>query len=75
VGSGYLSTFDKETEVAEAGYYAVTLTDYKIRAEVTAGVRAGLIRFTFPEHEQSRIQIDLAHRVGGISFNHSVRGF
>ena len=33
---GYLSSYDKETEVAQPGYYAVTLDDYKVRAEMTA---------------------------------------
>ncbi len=62
---GYRSAYDKETETAQAGYYAVRLTDYDIQAECTATPRCGLLRFTFPENEKSRIQIDLARRVGG----------
>lgn len=62
---GYRSHYDKSTEVAKAGYYAATLTDYGIRAELTATTRCGLMRFTFPQNEVSRIQIDLARRVGG----------
>jgi len=54
---GYRSRFHHETEVAKAGYYAVTLDDYHIRAEVTAAPRAGLLRFTFPQSAQSRIQL------------------
>jgi len=49
------------------GYYAVTLDDYKIRAEATAAPHSGMLRFTFSENPQSRIQIDLARRVGGTS--------
>ncbi len=64
---GYRSRFSHETEVTKAGYYAVTLDDYKIRTELTAAPRAGIIRFTFPENDSSRIQIDLARRVGGSS--------
>ena len=62
-----------QTEVAEAGYYAVTLDDYKIRAEMTAAPRAGILRFTFPQSEQSRIQIDLARRIGGTSTRQYVK--
>jgi predicted alpha-1,2-mannosidase len=64
---GYRSRYAKEDEVAKAGYYAATLTDYQIRAEATAAPHSGMLRFTFPENKQSRIQIDLARRVGGTS--------
>ncbi len=72
-GSGYLSTIDKSTEVAQAGYYAVTLKDYGIRAEMTAAPHSGILRFTFPENNTSRIQIDLARRIGGTSLHQSVK--
>jgi predicted alpha-1,2-mannosidase len=65
--SGYRSRYDKETETAKAGYYSVHLTDYDIRAEATVTPRAGMLRFTYPESKTSRIQIDLARRVGGTS--------
>lgn len=65
--NGYRSRFSHSTEVATAGYYAVTLDDYQVRAELTAAPRAGIIRFTFPENDSSRIQIDLSRRVGGTS--------
>lgn len=64
---GYRSRYSKDDEIAKAGYYATTLTDYHVRAEATASPHGGILRFTFPKHEQSRIQIDLAHRVGGTS--------
>jgi predicted alpha-1,2-mannosidase len=67
LGRGYRSRYDKKTEVAQAGYYAATLTDYGIRAEATAAPHSGLLKFTFPRHAQSRIQFDLARRVGGTS--------
>ncbi len=72
-GDGYRSRFSHSTEVAEAGYYAVTLNDYKVRTELTAAPRAGILRFTFPKSEQSRIQIDLARRVGGTSIRQYVK--
>ena len=36
-GSGYRSRFNHASEVATPGYYAVTLTDPAVRAEMTAG--------------------------------------
>lgn len=70
---GYRSRFHHQTEIAQPGYYAVTLDDYQIRAELTAAPRAGILRFTFPKSDQSRIQIDLARRVGGTSTRQFVR--
>ena len=66
-GEGYRSRYSKEDEIAKAGYYAATLTDYKIRAEATAAPHSGMLCFTFPKNKLSRIQIDLARRVGGTS--------
>jgi predicted alpha-1,2-mannosidase len=67
LGKGYRSRYSKSDEVAQAGYYAATLTDYNIRTEVTAAPHSGMLRFTFPKSSTSRIQIDLARRVGGTS--------
>ncbi|MGV8137889.1 MAG: GH92 family glycosyl hydrolase [Mangrovibacterium sp.] len=80
---GYRSRYSKDSEKASAGYYGVMLTDYGIHAEVTAAPHSGIMRFTFPEHHQSRIQIDLARRVGGTSVrqyiravdNHTIQGW
>jgi predicted alpha-1,2-mannosidase len=72
-GTGYLSSYSKDTEVAEAGYYAVTLDDYKVHAELTAAPHSGIIRFTFPQSDASRIQIDLARRIGGTSLRQTVK--
>lgn len=65
--SGYRSRFSHDTELTQAGYYAVTVADHNIRAELSAAPRAGIIRFTYPENDSSRIQIDLSRRVGGTS--------
>ena len=43
-GSGYRSRYDKSSETAEPGYYAVNLTDSGVRAELTAGTRVGMHR-------------------------------
>ncbi len=80
---GWRSAYDKETETAQAGYYSARLTDYGILAECTATPRCGLLRFTYPENERSRIQIDLARRVGGTASEeyvevvdeHTIRGW
>lgn len=64
---GYRSAYSKQEEKASAGYYAVRLTEHDIKAEMTAAPHSGIMRFTFPAHQQSRIQIDLARRVGGTS--------
>lgn len=65
--AGYRSRYDKKSEQASAGYYSVFLSDYKVKAEATAALHSGMLRFTFPANKQSRIQIDLARRVGGTS--------
>jgi len=69
---GYRSPFRHETEVARPGYYAVTLDKYDVRVEAAAAPHSGILRFTFPENKESRIQIDLARRIGGTSVEQSV---
>ena len=64
---GYRSTYEKATETAKAGYYACRLSTYGIDVETTASTHCGALRFTCPENPLSRIQIDLARRVGGSS--------
>ena len=71
--NGYRSRFSKDDEVAKAGYYSVVLSDYNIKTELTAAPRAGMIRFTFPGHDSSRIQIDLSRRIGGTSVKQYVK--
>jgi len=72
-GTGYRSRYAKDQEKASAGYYSCLLTDYNVRAETTAAPHSGMLRFTFPEQKQSRIQIDLARRVGGTSVKQYVK--
>lgn len=62
---GYRSAYDKDTETAKAGYYSVNLTDYDIQVETSATPHCGIMHFTFPKNDHSRIQVDLAHRAGG----------
>lgn len=58
-GSGYRSRFSHSTEVARPGYYAVTLADSGIRAEMTTGTRVGVHRYTFAAGARARLVIDL----------------
>ncbi|WP_266168428.1 GH92 family glycosyl hydrolase [Dyella subtropica] len=58
-GSGYRSRFSHDSETVEAGYYAVTLSDYGVRAELTAGRRIGWHRYTFPAGKPAHLLLDL----------------
>ena len=61
-GDGYGSPFRKVTEQASPGYYAVTLDDTHIRAELTATARTGWHRYTFPATDSAFVLLDLTHR-------------
>ncbi|HEY9167585.1 MAG TPA: GH92 family glycosyl hydrolase [Candidatus Kryptonia bacterium] len=61
---GYRSRFSHDNEVASPGYYAVTLDDYGVRAELAATDRCGMQRYTFPESDSSNIIFDLEHGIG-----------
>lgn len=58
-GSGYTSRFSHDSETAQPGYYAVTLEDYGVRAELTASARVGLHRYAFPAGKPAHVLIDL----------------
>ena len=45
----YGSSYSHERETVEAGYHAVFLDDYNIKAELTSTVRVGFHRYTFPQ--------------------------
>lgn len=56
---GYRSRIDKRSEKAGIGYYSVELSDYDIKAELTATTRCGFERFTFPVNRgESRILVE-----------------
>jgi len=58
-GSGYRSRFSHDSELVQAGYYGVTLSDYGVRAELTAGRRIGWHRYTFPANKPAHVLLDL----------------
>ena len=59
---GYASAFSHADEIATPGYYAVTLQDYGVRAELTTSLRVGMHRYTFPKGAPAHVILDLAHR-------------
>jgi predicted alpha-1,2-mannosidase len=62
---GYQSVFTHDEESAAAGYYKVKLKKSGVTTELTAGERAGILRFTFPLSERASILVDLNHVIGG----------
>ena len=58
---GYRSRFSHETETATPGYYAVTLEDYGVRAEVSATTRTAVHRYTYPAEGERHLILDLSH--------------
>lgn len=62
--SGYRSSFSHDSEIVEAGYYAVTLADSGVRVELTAARRAAVHRYTFPASDSARVVLDLGHSNG-----------
>lgn len=58
-GSGYRSRFAHAQESARPGYYAVTLKDAGVQAELTAGPRVGVHRYAFPAGKAAHVVLDL----------------
>lgn len=61
VESGYSSSFSHDTEIAAPGYYAVTLEDPGVRAELTATAHAGFHRYTFEPGDDMFILVNASH--------------
>ena len=59
---GYSSAFSHDEEVAQPGYYAVTLKDHTIRAELTTTLRVAMHRYTYPAGTPAHVVLDLEHR-------------
>ena len=57
------SYFSHKHETATAGYYAVDLLSYGIKAELTTTPRVGIQQYTFPEDNNSQITIDLSYSI------------
>ncbi|HRZ42056.1 MAG TPA: GH92 family glycosyl hydrolase [Bacteroidales bacterium] len=59
----YASPFDKDSEVARPGYYAVKLSGPGVGVELTASLRSGIHRYQWDkEAAEQGLILDLAHR-------------
>ena len=63
--SGYQSAFSHDDESAAVGYYRVKLQKSGVTTELTAGERAGILRFTFPASDEASILTDLSRVIDG----------
>ncbi|MEG1954657.1 MAG: GH92 family glycosyl hydrolase [Mucinivorans sp.] len=72
---GYRSRIkhDSLNERASVGYYMVNLLDYGVRAELTAGQRVGVHRYTFPQSDSSYVIIDPTNKIFGQVFETSTQ--
>lgn len=54
---------DCETETAWPGYYSVVLTNFGVKAEITAAKRVAFHRWTFPVDEPVQVLLDMQYGV------------
>lgn len=59
----FRSSFDKSTERASPGYYAVKLKDHGVRVELTAGQRVAIQRYRFERAGNVQVLLDLQHGI------------
>ncbi len=57
----FSSRQDKARERARPGYYSATLTDHRVRVELTATARVALHRYTFARAGTAQVLVDLQH--------------
>lgn len=56
-----VARLDHTNEEASPGYYSIEVLPYKVKAELTASLRKGWHRYTFPVGKDAKIMINLAH--------------
>lgn len=61
----YKSEYDKSTQKASPGYYAVTLSDYGVDAEITATAHTALHRYKYNNEGPARLLVDLQRGMVG----------
>jgi predicted alpha-1,2-mannosidase len=61
----FASHYEKSTEVAKPGYYAVNLTENEVKVELTSSVRSAFHRYTFKRGGKVWVLVDLQH---GLTF-------
>jgi len=59
------SRYDKASEQARPGYYAVTLSDNQVRVELTSSLRTAFHRYVFEKGGRVWVLVDLQH---GLTF-------
>ncbi len=64
----YVSTFNRENETTEAGYYRVLDNRYGVWAELTASERIGFHRYTYPQGVEHKLLINLKQGIGWDSY-------
>lgn len=65
-GDGVASPFQKSSETATPGFYAVTLERFGVRAELTATTRTAHHRYTFPRTTAAgQLTLDFGHVMDG----------
>jgi predicted alpha-1,2-mannosidase len=75
--------FSHDQEVARPGYYRVFLPNSRVNVELTATVRVGMQRYTFPATDAAHVMLDLWHGVGSqttdamltIENDHTISGY
>lgn len=70
------SYYDKATEKASPGYYAVDLATFHTRAELTVTQWTSLMRFTFPASHRSNVVVNLRRSGGDVEVvgDRTIRG-
>jgi len=58
----FQTKFSHKNEKAEPGFYTVTL-DNKVKVELTAALRSGIQRYTFPKNSDAYVQLDLGFAI------------
>ncbi len=56
-----VATFSHDNETARPGYYSVLLKPWDINCELSATLRTGWHRYSYPEGSNSSLMIDLGH--------------
>jgi putative alpha-1,2-mannosidase len=63
-------SFDHQHEAASAGYYEVLMQPWNIKAQMTASVHCGFVKYTFPAGKQANILLPLSYVNNAIISSH-----
>lgn len=61
----YISSYLKENQKAEPGYYSVRLEDFNLQAEMTASPHVSIQRYTFNSADSAHVMIDFQNGIVG----------